>query len=97
MATTTGRVDNITEESTLAIPSVCWCGFFFNLFVVSQLRAMVAGKLRGDWWQRRRDERTTSLKKVRWLSLCCLSHAGYGGGTGGGDSDVDGHQDFGDH
>ncbi len=42
MATTTGREDNIAEESTLAILPVC--GGVSNLFVVSHMLAMAEGQ-----------------------------------------------------
>ncbi len=42
---TTGREDNIAEESTLAIlPVCCFSGGFLNLFVVSHMLAMAEGQ-----------------------------------------------------
>ncbi len=73
------------RKGTLAILSAC---LFVYLFV-SHMLVMAEGQRRGRRYQR---TTCTSPKKVRWLyylsvvyfcfkSLCCLPHAGYGGGT----------------
>ncbi len=93
--TTTGREDNIAEESTLAILPVC-CFLFFGVFLKSLLLSPTC------WlWQRdndeedggdddQRDERTTLPKNVCWLYylsvvfflvvISGLPHADYGRG-----------------
>ncbi len=50
LVTMTGREDNITEESLLAVLPVCCFLGGFNLFVVSHMLAMVEGQRRGGWW-----------------------------------------------
>ncbi len=61
-------VNNNDKVRWLYCLPVCLSFCFLHACLsVSQMQAMVEGQRREGWWRRRRDEGTTSLKKVRWL------------------------------